>query len=48
LKVTVGRKRLASRPGRGHVDTLHVFMKDDAVPVFSVELGFLIATRSQT
>jgi acyl dehydratase len=48
LKVTIGRKRSASKPGRGHIDSSHVFMKQDAVPVFSVELGFLIATRTPT
>jgi acyl dehydratase len=46
LKLTIGRKRLSTKPGRGHVDSLHVFMMPDGVPVFSVELGFLIGTRT--
>ncbi len=46
LKVTIGSKRLSSKAGRGHVDSVHVLMRRDAVPVFSVELGFLVATRT--
>jgi len=46
LKVSIGGKRPSSKPGRGHVDSLHVLMRHDGVPVFSVELGFLIATRT--
>jgi acyl dehydratase len=48
LKVSIGGKRPSSKPGRGHVDSLHVLMKQDAVPVFSVQFGFLIATRTPT
>ena len=48
LKVSIGSKRRSSKQGRGHVDSSHVFMNQDAVPVFSVELGFLIATRTPT
>jgi acyl dehydratase len=45
LKLTVGRKRLSSRGGRGHVESLHELMRQDEVPVFSVELAILMATR---
>jgi acyl dehydratase len=45
LKVSIGQKRLASKGGRGHVDSRHLLIRQDAVPVFSVELSFLIATR---
>lgn len=45
LKVSIGQKRLASKGGRGHVDSQHLLIRQDAVPVFSVELSFLIATR---
>jgi acyl dehydratase len=48
LKVSIDGKRLSSKPGRGHVDSSHALLKQDAVPVFSVELGFLIATRTPT
>jgi acyl dehydratase len=48
LKVSIGGKRPSSKPGRGHVDSLHILMRQDAVAVFSVELGFLIATRTPT
>jgi acyl dehydratase len=46
LKVSIGGKRPSSKPGRGHVDSVHVLMKHDGVAVFSVELGFLMATRT--
>jgi len=45
LKVSIGAKRPSTKPGRGHVDSVHVLMRHDAVPVFSVEFGFLMATR---
>jgi acyl dehydratase len=45
LKLTVGRKRLSSRGGRGHVESLHELMRQEEVPVFSVELALLMATR---
>ena len=44
LKVTINHKRLSSKPGRGHVDSLHVFVRE-TIPVFSVQVRFLIATR---
>lgn len=46
LKVTIGDKRLSSKPGRGHVDSVHALVRQDGVAVFSVELGFLMATRT--
>jgi acyl dehydratase len=45
LKLTVGGKRLSSRGGRGHVETLHELMRQDEMRVFSVELALLMATR---
>src|SRR6266540_5868619 len=45
LKVSIGQKRLASKGGRGHVDSHHLLVRQDAVPVFGVELRFLISTR---
>jgi acyl dehydratase len=48
LKVSISGKRPSSKLGRGHVDSSHVFLKQDGVPVFNVELGFLIATRTPT
>jgi acyl dehydratase len=44
LKLTIGGKRLASRGSRGHVESLHVLMRQDDTPVFSVELALLMAT----
>jgi acyl dehydratase len=46
LKLTIGSKRLSSRVGRGHVESVHLLMKESDVPVFSVELGLLMATRA--
>ena len=45
LKVSIGQKRLSSKGGRGHVDSHHLLIRQDAVPVFGVELSFLISTR---
>ena len=45
LKLTIGSKRPSSRVGRGHVESVHVLMREGDVPVFSVELGLLMATR---
>jgi acyl dehydratase len=45
LKVSIGQKRLSSKGSRGHVDSQHLLMRQDAVPVFTVEFSFLIATR---
>jgi acyl dehydratase len=45
LKLSIVQKRLVSKEGRGHVDSQHLLIRQDAVPVFSVELRFLIATR---
>jgi len=45
LRLTVGSKRLSSRGTRGHVESLHELIRQDGVPVFSVELALLMATR---
>jgi hypothetical protein len=46
LKLTIGSKRRSSRAGRGHVDSVHVLMRQDDMAVFSVELALLMATRT--
>jgi acyl dehydratase len=48
LKLTVGGKRLSSSGARGRVESLHVLMRPDDTPVFSVELALLMATRKPT
>ncbi|MFQ5931709.1 MAG: MaoC/PaaZ C-terminal domain-containing protein [Nitrospiraceae bacterium] len=45
LRVSIEGKRSSSRPGRGHVDCLHVLTRQDGVPVFSVRVSLLVATR---
>lgn len=45
LKVTIGCKTPSSKPGRGRVDSVHVLLRDESVPVFSVEFSFLMASR---
>jgi acyl dehydratase len=44
LKLTIGGKRLASGGSRGHVESLHVLIRRDDTPVFSVERALLMAT----
>jgi acyl dehydratase len=46
VRVTIVSTRPSSRPGRGHVDSVHELVRHDGVPVFRVDLGFLMATRS--
>ena len=46
VHVTVGAKRPSSKPGRGHVDSVHLLTRHDGVPVFRVDLGFLMGTRT--
>lgn len=46
LKLSIGSKRRSSRAGRGHVDSVHVLMRQDDMAVFSVELALLMATRT--
>ena len=48
LKLTIGGKRRSSKGARGHVESLHVLMRQDDAPVFSVELALLMATRTPT
>jgi acyl dehydratase len=45
LKLAIGSKRRSTRQGRGHVESVHVLMRQGDVPVFSVELDLLMATR---
>lgn len=45
LRVSVEGKRSSRRPGRGHVESLHVLTRQDGVPVFSVRVSLLVATR---
>lgn len=46
LKLTIGSKRLSSRGARGHVESVHLLMRQDDAPVFSVELALLMATKA--
>jgi acyl dehydratase len=46
VHVTIGAKRPSSKPGRGHVDSVHLLTRHDGVPVFRVDLGFLMGTRT--